>query len=637
MVRGQQQHRQQRLLTVLFTVLFYLVIASSASFHTHRRRQDPAEPSNVKTISTASGRQIRYKEPGKAGVCETTPGVNSYSGYIDVSQDSHSFFWFFEARKNPATAPITLWINGGPGSDSLIGLFQELGPCSVLPNLTTTLNPYSWTEHSNVLFLSQPLGVGFSYRKEGLGSIDAYSGTFVSAEDGGGNSGRFPTSEGVEKLPNTQATAEAAWDVIQTFYTMLPQLDSKVKSKEFHLWTESYGGHYGPVFFKYFERQNALLLKNNSTTGVHLNLATLGIGNGIIDEYVQASSFPDFAMNNTYGIKAVNETVYNYMKFALTMANGCLDQISYCRYSNHSTVAGQQVCVEASNMCRDSVESPYYQYSGRGTYDIRHPSNDSTPPSYFVAFLNQPHIQEALGVNINYTADASSDVFFAFARTGDFVYRDFIRDIRILLDAGVRIHLYYGDADYICNWFGGEAVSLALNYTTASGAEFERAGYEPLRVDGTEFGVVRQKGRLSFARIYDAGHEVPFYQPKAAQEMFRRVIQGYDVATGMLPLAADSAYGSQGDAQATHTEPFVPLPTATGSATDAKKGDAKFGNATIGVIGEDSRGPNGTLISGNLTKPNDGGDNSTAKDRPNRAGYARLHRARPDKNIRFSV
>lgn len=87
-------------------------------------RQLPADPVGVKTITSPSGVQIRYKEPGLEGVCETTPGVNSYSGYVDLAPDAHTFFWFFEARNNPAEAPLTLWLNGGPGSDSLIGLFE---------------------------------------------------------------------------------------------------------------------------------------------------------------------------------------------------------------------------------------------------------------------------------------------------------------------------------------------------------------------------------------------------------------------------------------------------------------------------------------------------------------------------------
>lgn len=88
------------------------------------RRQVPADPKGVTTISTPGGATIRYKEPGKEGVCETTPGVNSYSGYVDLDEDTHMFFWFFEARHNPNEAPLTLWLNGGPGSDSLIGLFE---------------------------------------------------------------------------------------------------------------------------------------------------------------------------------------------------------------------------------------------------------------------------------------------------------------------------------------------------------------------------------------------------------------------------------------------------------------------------------------------------------------------------------
>ena len=116
----------------------------------------------MKTIHSPNNVTITYKEPGKEGVCETTPGVNSYSGFVNLAPDVHVFFWFFESRNKPATDPITLWLNGGPGSDSLIGLFEELGPCNVTKNLTTTLNPYSFNEVSNMLFLSQPVGVGFS-------------------------------------------------------------------------------------------------------------------------------------------------------------------------------------------------------------------------------------------------------------------------------------------------------------------------------------------------------------------------------------------------------------------------------------------------------------------------------------------
>ena len=132
------------------------------------------------------------------------------------------------------------------------------------------------------------------------------------------------------------------------------------------------------------------------------------------------------------------------------------------------------------------------------------------PPTYFIDYLNQAHVQNAIGVSLNYTYDANYDIYYAFQQTGDFVYPNFIEDLEVLLDARVRVSLYYGDADYICNWFGGKAVSLAVNYTY--GTEFATAGYAPMVVDGVEYGEVRQYGNFSFMQVYESGHEVPYYQ-----------------------------------------------------------------------------------------------------------------------------
>lgn len=63
------------------------------------------------------------------------------------------------------------------------------------------------------------------------------------------------------------------------------------------------------------------------------------------------------------------------------------------------------------------------------------------------------------------------------------------------------------------NWFGGQAISLSVDYTHSK--EFRAAGYEAMMVDGTEYGEVRQYGNFSFARIYESGHEVPYYQRKS--------------------------------------------------------------------------------------------------------------------------
>ena len=123
--------------------------------------QFPAEVTDRKTITLDNNVAVRYKEPK---LCETTEGVNSYSGFLDIAEDKHLFFWFFESRRNPEEDDITLWLNGGPGADNMGGIFDEIGPCSLKKDLTTELRgETSWNEISNLLFISQPVGVGFSH------------------------------------------------------------------------------------------------------------------------------------------------------------------------------------------------------------------------------------------------------------------------------------------------------------------------------------------------------------------------------------------------------------------------------------------------------------------------------------------
>jgi carboxypeptidase C (cathepsin A) len=111
--------------------------------------------------------------------------------------------------------------------------------------------------------------------------------------------------------------------------------------------------------------------------------------------------------------------------------------------------------------------------------------------------------------------------------------------------------------DYICNWFGGEAVSLNVNYTHST--EFQASGYAPFVVNGTEYGESRQYGNFSFTRVYESGHEVPYYQPVAALELFRRALGDLVLSDGTEKVTP--AYQSNGSANATHTESFVTLYT----------------------------------------------------------------------------
>lgn len=115
-------------------LLASLLSLSSIAESTTLPRQIPPPAKGLQTIYSPGGVQIRYKNPK---ICETTPGVNTYSGYIDLDPKTHMFFWFVEAREKPETAPTTLWLTGGPGSDSLLAAFIGMLTFHFMRNLET--------------------------------------------------------------------------------------------------------------------------------------------------------------------------------------------------------------------------------------------------------------------------------------------------------------------------------------------------------------------------------------------------------------------------------------------------------------------------------------------------------------------
>lgn len=63
---------------------------------------------------------------------------------------------------------------------------------------------------------------------------------------------------------------------------------------------------------------------------------------------------------------------------------------------------------------------------------------------------------------------------------------------------------------------------------------------------------MKQAGKFSFVRIYEAGHEVPFYQPLVSLEMLERAIKGLDIATGKVEAGAN--YVTDGPPRSTYRE-----------------------------------------------------------------------------------
>lgn len=73
------------------------------------------------------------------------------------------YFWFFPSENTEASDEILIWLNGGPGCSSLEGLFQENGPVIwQYGTIKPVANPYTWVNLTNVVWVEQPVGTGFS-------------------------------------------------------------------------------------------------------------------------------------------------------------------------------------------------------------------------------------------------------------------------------------------------------------------------------------------------------------------------------------------------------------------------------------------------------------------------------------------
>ena len=430
------------------------------------------------------------------------------------------------------------------------------------PKLDATCVPgLILTRPVNMLYLDQPVQVGLSYdslvnitTNLDTGDLEVvdFENNPVPAQNNSFYVGTYPSQNSNLTTRGTENSARALWNFAQVWFQEFPE--HKPNDDRISIATESYGGRYGPAFAAYFQEQNEKIENGTwSEAGeTHiLNLDTLLIINGCIDRYVQWPGYPMMAYNNSYGIQAVNESRYEEALDNLYREGGCLDQIEECRnlsLAYDSTNQGfnetvNEVCEAAETFCSETIRDPYFD-TDLNYYDISAPGAAAYPPPWYQGFLNQPHVQQGLGVPLNWT-QSNSAVSRAFRGIGDYPRPGWKEDLAYLLEEGIKVTLVYGDRDYACNWYGGELLSLAIPYDNAT--SFAEAGYAPVVVNDTYIGgQVRQYGNLSFTRVYEAGHEVPAYQPETAYKIFMRALFNRDISTGNISTAENPDYATEG-------------------------------------------------------------------------------------------
>ena len=229
-----------------------------------------------------------------------------------------SIFRFFESRSSPADAPLVLWLNGGPGCSSSTGLLFELGPCSIVnEGKNTTYNPYSWNTHANIIFLDQPVNVGYSY-----------------AEDG-----------------TTVDTSPVAGKDVYAFLEIFLNRFPKYANQPFHLAAESYGGTYAPNIANVIYKQNKELALAPTPKLKIINLASVMLANGLTDPYVQMGSVPDYVCDGPYPV--YDDPQGPECNALRTKAPNCQRLIKSC-YSFNSKLT----CVPAGLYCNSQLFGP---------------------------------------------------------------------------------------------------------------------------------------------------------------------------------------------------------------------------------------------------------------------------------------
>ncbi|KAF8887447.1 serine carboxypeptidase [Gymnopilus junonius] len=447
--------------------------------------------SGLKKLATAGSSATT---PGKlrivenSGICETTPGVYQASGYGDLTSSESLWFWFFAARNNPETAPLALWFNGGPGSSSMIGLFQEHGPCRITNDSSSvTLNPYSWNNEANVLYIDQPVGVGFSH--------------------------------GTLEVGTSQQAAADVWSFLQIFLS--DSRFSKYQANNLALWTESYGGHYGPTFAAYFLSQNAAIA-SGQITGIPLNLKVLGIGDGLTDPISQYPGYITYAASNPYH-SLVSTSVINKANSSWSSSTGCKTQITSCNNGGSNSV-----CSKAQSFCNNNILSPL-----AGNWDVYYvlTQNPDPYPPDLTNYLAS--IAKKAGAESTWQ-ETNDQVYSNFAATGDWM-RSSLPDLEKVINAGVRTIVYDGDADFILNFNGVEAMVNSLS--TQWSSIFKQQSFQTYNVAGQKVGQFKNAGLFSYIRIFGAGHEVPAYKSgslaygQAAAQMFTQIMANQSLSS----------------------------------------------------------------------------------------------------------
>ncbi len=346
-----------------------------------------------------------------------------------------------------------MWLNGGPGSSSLIGLLTENGQIVTNDNSLTDpvdgvpqvfLNPYAWTTTANVLYLESPKGVGFSY------------------------------CEGVTSSKNCvntdESTAQDAYEFLVNFFNAFPEY----KTNKFYITGESYAGIYIPMLIDQIDLDP---LKAGFFANSFVGAA---IGNGCWGNTVGTCAFSspeaqqitaDFLYGHAFYSQTLREQIVQSCGDFKVLKPACIQALA-----KMSEEAGSY---NVYNIYDECGQDQRRRLTGRKTFeDIRAElsqqtitveTKDSFSPAGGYTQALGDYLCGAETAMDAYLADPSViEALHVKANTPGMTYKKTATDLRPLYSQLIEKHqilIYSGDTDGCVPHVGTEAWTRGLNYT----------------------------------------------------------------------------------------------------------------------------------------------------------------------------
>ncbi|KAF9989920.1 hypothetical protein BGZ75_004308 [Mortierella antarctica] len=513
------------------------------------------------------------------------PIQESFAGHFPIrpwQQDGYHgkasmFYWFFPAIKPKVKdPPLLVWLQGGPGSSSMIGLFFENGPIQVSENMKLTRRSVSWADEYSILFIDQPVGTGYSYvtrAKDGdsdgeddYGEMDskdpsqlvldqlqqelerdqqAEEQLFASMSD---KNFEFKSTASREQKIKTRAPLYSKGyvkdqrGVAQDLLTFLDQFYQRYpeqRTADLYLTGESYAGKYVPAFAYGIMEQNKKRLQEDAQQDLGstnygfttdsdrliIPLKGIALGNSLTDPVSQVQIHADHA----YYLGLVTRAQASQME----------------KLQDLSSKEAYQGRFMASYHYRQDVFEVFKNATGGvNWYDIRK-GDVPNDWSRMEAFMNVPTVKDALNVfgpRLDFLKKQGvpekeieriergreSTHYFKDPLVFKALNVDLMKSsawmVSSLLDQGIKVTAFQGIFDFRDGVAGSHLWIEQLKWRGQKA--FLEAERELWMVDGRLAGYVTQVPGLSRLTILGAGHLAPMDQNTNILAMIRDLVEG---------------------------------------------------------------------------------------------------------------